>query len=907
MGVCLSNLGRRSAVPGPPGPPRPGGLRGCIFPPVIPAHLAEALAGQYTIQRELGGGGSATVYLALDLKHRRQVAVKVLRPEFTASLAAERFLREISTVAGLQHPHILPLLDSGSAAGFLYFVMPYVEGETLRARLRREGRLAVPDAIRILADVTDAVAHAHDRGVVHRDLKPENILLSGRHAVVTDFGVARAASMAADSDRQLTVGVALGTPAYMSPEQAVASPDVDHRADVYALGVLGYELLAGRPPFAGGTPQDVLTMQVAVQPEPLASHRPDVPPDLTGAVMRCLEKRPEDRWPSAGALLERLEPLATPGSGVTPAGLAPAARRPRPIVIGGAVTVLAGLVALAVLLQGRGDGDVAETTMARPEQVTFFGNVVDAALSPDGQFLAYSLQDSVLQRIYVRDTRSGGAIEIASDLRIHGLRWSADGAEVRYVAGLPTGRVGYAVPRLGGERRVLTVDAEGMSPDGRRTVFVRRPGLTLEFRGPAPSDSSSIPVPWELTFSLPVQWTRDGSRVAIPLLGPTGSQRSAIAIARPAGRVTIIGDEERMVYGAAWGPSGTDLFVIRQDGPTFTVYRYDIDPSDRVRGPPVEVASGVSPFWPEALMGARLIVAPAGDRLLYVRALGRSNVGLLDIGADPGSSFRELTSGTADHLAARLSPDGRRMAFIRAAGPHHRLFLRDLAGGQEELLGEFETSFMMSWSPDGSRLALAGSEPGEPMAYHVFRPGTGERARVLSGAAGPDVHWFSADSLVYQRNGNQRLGIIDLQTGRDSLLSQTEAPGFVYFGRAHPRGDVVVFRWVRPGQPVGLWAAGLRDTTLRLLRYGVARPVRWSPDGRRLWTVDTHTIESEGALTEFTWPSGATRVLDTIPFGFQLQDLSPDGRTMLLTRLERQTDVWSIALPPGGRARPASR
>jgi len=665
---------------------------------VIQPLLAEALAGQYTIQRELGGGGSATVYLALDLKHRRQVAVKVLRPEFAASLASERFLREIATVAGLQHPHILPLLDSGSAAGFLYFVMPYVEGETLRARLRREGRLPVPDVIRILADVADAVAHAHQRGVVHRDLKPENILLSGRHAVVTDFGVARAASMAADTARQITVGVALGTPAYMSPEQAVASPDVDHRADVYALGVLGYELLAGRPPFSGSTPQDVLTMHVALQPEPVGSYRDDVPADLASAVMRCLEKRPGDRWQSAGELLQRLEPLATPSGGVTPAGLPPVVPRPRRLALVGGIAAFGLLVAL-LLSRGREEG--GPVTMARPEQVTFFGNVVDAALSPDGQFLAYSLQDSVLQRIYVRDTRGGGAVELASGYRIGSLGWSGDGAEVWYAAGLNE-RAGFAVPRLGGQHRPIAVDPSGISPDGRYRAWLRRESRTLEIRGPTQADSSSTPIPWDYTFALPIRWEPGGRYLAVPLLGPTGTQRSAIAIARPGAPVSIIGDEDRMVFGAAWGPTGEDLFVVRLDMPTYTVFRYDLDRDGQTRGPPVEVASGLNPYWPEALMGARLIVTPEGDRLIYVREARQSNVGVLEVGADPGALFRQLTSGTADHPIARFSPDGSRVGFIRATSTDYRLFVKPVAGGPEEQLGSFESSFAVAWSPDAA-------------------------------------------------------------------------------------------------------------------------------------------------------------------------------------------------------------
>ncbi len=203
--------------------------------------LKAALADRYAIERELGSGGMATVYLAEDLKHHRKVAVKVLRPDLAAALGPERFLREIEVAARLDHPHILPLHDSGEAQGFLYYVMPYVKGESLRDKLAAEGELPVSEAVRILRDIVDALAHAHREGVVHRDIKPDNVLLSDRHARVTDFGVAKAVSEATGRQALTTAGVPLGTPAYMAPEQAVADPHIDHRADIYAVGALAYE------------------------------------------------------------------------------------------------------------------------------------------------------------------------------------------------------------------------------------------------------------------------------------------------------------------------------------------------------------------------------------------------------------------------------------------------------------------------------------------------------------------------------------------------------------------------------------------------------------------------------------------------------------------------------------------
>jgi serine/threonine-protein kinase len=276
--------------------------------------LNVALADRYVIERELGRGGMATVYLAHDLKHDRPVALKVLHSELTATLGLHRFQREIRTAGRLQHPHILGLLDSGEAAGQAWFVMPYAEGETLRARLGREGELPVAEAVRILRDLADALAYAHTHGVVHRDIKPENVILTPRHAMLADFGVAKAVSDAAGEAPAgtLTTGrLAIGTPAYMPPEQALADPTADHRADLYALGVVSYEMLAGHP-FFGRSSAQVMAAHATERPRPLDQLRPTVPAWLSDAVMRLLEKRPADRLQSADEVLRLLDTVVSP-------------------------------------------------------------------------------------------------------------------------------------------------------------------------------------------------------------------------------------------------------------------------------------------------------------------------------------------------------------------------------------------------------------------------------------------------------------------------------------------------------------------------------------------------------------------------------------------------------------------
>src|SRR5947208_9386900 len=279
----------------------------------ILARLKAALADRYAIDRELGHGGTATVYLAQDLKHGRAVAIKVLRPELAAALGAERFLREIEIAARLTHPHILPLHDSGEAAGFLYYVMPFVEGESLRDRLHREPQLPIEEALRIAREVATALSHAHSQDVVHRDVKPENILVSGGEAVVADFGIARAI-VAAGAETLTDTGLAVGTPGYMSPEQATGAMQLDGRSDVYSLGCVLYEMLAGLPPFLGTTAQEILAGHSLDPVPPLRTIRPELPQAVEHAVRKALAKSPADRWRTPAALIEALAQAVAPPS-----------------------------------------------------------------------------------------------------------------------------------------------------------------------------------------------------------------------------------------------------------------------------------------------------------------------------------------------------------------------------------------------------------------------------------------------------------------------------------------------------------------------------------------------------------------------------------------------------------------
>jgi len=390
----------------------------------LSGRLQAALGAAYRVERELGGGGMSRVFLAEETRLARRVVVKVLPPELAAEISVDRFNREIQLSASLQHPHIVPLLAAGGSADVLYYTMPFVEGEALRTRLAREGELPVRDAVRILKDVADALAYAHARGIVHRDIKPDNVLLSGNHAVVADFGVAKAVSQAKGQSGLTSVGVALGTPAYMAPEQAAGDPNIDHRADIYALGAMAYEMLVGRPPFTGLSPHQMLAAHITEPVAPITDARPALPPALADLVMGCLEKNPLDRPQSAAEIYQVLESLATTSGSatVTSAGatLRHVLRRPRNRRIGGGVLLLV-VVAGGWLALTSGRGVVLDPNRVAVAPFDVLGGGSELALWHEG-----------LVDVLSRSLDGAGPLRSASPTLIV-RRWSgrADAASAR--------------------------------------------------------------------------------------------------------------------------------------------------------------------------------------------------------------------------------------------------------------------------------------------------------------------------------------------------------------------------------------------------------------------------------------------------------------------------------------------
>ncbi len=385
----------------------------------------------------------ATVYLAEDLKHKRKVAVKVLRPELAAVLGAERFVQEITTTANLQHPHILPLFDSGEADGFLYYVMPYIEGETLRDKLNRETQLGIEEAVRITCDVADALDAAHQQGVIHRDIKPENILLHDGRPMVADFGIALAVSAAAGG-RMTETGMSLGTPHYMSPEQATAEKDLTNRSDIYSLGCVIYEMLTGEPPHTGGSAQAIIMKIVTDDARPVTELRKSVPPHVAAATAKSLERLAADRFESAAKFAEALTNPAFTLPTTQAATLAGASASGRWKQMAIAVTALAAVLLVTTVwgwLRPERPKHVSRYSIALPEGEALVTRFARLAISPDGSRLVYIGESEGSRRLWVRPRDQLHATPLAGTEGADAPFFSPNGDRVGFIIGRRTLRI----------------------------------------------------------------------------------------------------------------------------------------------------------------------------------------------------------------------------------------------------------------------------------------------------------------------------------------------------------------------------------------------------------------------------------------------------------------------------------
>jgi len=774
--------------------------------------LTAALADRYRIERELGAGGMATVYLAQDLKHDRKVAIKVLRPELAAVLGAERFVQEIRTTAALNHPHILPLYDSGRAGAdtgghgrtdeFLFYVMPYIRGETIRERLNRETQFGIEEAVKIATEVADALEYAHEQGVIHRDIKPENILLHNGRPMVMDFGIALAVSAAAGG-RMTETGLSLGTPHYMSPEQATADKQITARSDVYSLACVLYEMLTGSPPHLGGSAQQIIMKIVTETPAPVTQMRKSVPPNVAAAVAKALEKLPADRFPNAAAFASA---LADPSYGAATAG-APAHRAaqpwrawlrdPRSWVALAAVGILAGVA----LSPGRtpagpsGTG-VIRFTITGPVDSTFVrtesgneGGWPGPVVSPDGRHIAFGVNTSSGRVLYLRAMDSLDLQAIPGE----GPFFSPTGSRMAFFRASEVWTLGLEdrVPSRAGVIPEVEWDLSSpvWHPDGRLLVSAARGIWALPARGGEPS------------LLVPTDSAR-GQRFG--RIGVLGDGRLLLTVLDPAGShlEVIAPDGEKRVPiapGAEEGQIVEDILVFRQAGQDRAT-RFDLRRLEPVGEPialPRIAASrlGRSIAWVDS--AAVVVLEP-----VWVTRDGRvTPVGL------PGGAYRW----------PRVSPDGGRIVANRSSRGD-AIAVSDLA---RHTTTRLDGSTEPVWSPDGSRVYMSTGN----------RPLGGLVEQVADGSRPPDT-------------------LLALDRG-DSWPTSTSPDGqwLAYYGATLGSGDAGDV-----GDPNDLFFLDLPNRESRRVRLsGSQRGARFSPDGR--WVAYQSTESGREEVHVRPWPA----------------------------------------------------
>ena len=813
----------------------------------VPDSFAAALAGTYRIERELGSGGMATVFLAEDLRHRRKVAIKVLHPELSAVIGSDRFLKEIELTANLQHPHILPLFDSGDVSGQLFYVMPFVDGETLRTRLDREQQLPVADAVRIAREVADALAYAHKRGVVHRDIKPENVLLQDGHALVADFGIALAVQQAG-AGRLTQTGLSLGTPQYMSPEQAMGERVIDLRADVYALGAVTYEMLAGEPPFTGPTAQAIIARAMTERPRDLLTVRETLPASVNQAVMTALAKLPADRFSSAS---EFADALTLDGTMATrsAAPSVPGARKR--LTWQPWAALAAGLVLGAIAMRavpGRPTGHAASAdaprfwSIALPDSAPFVG-----ATDPLAAYVR-SLDISADGARVVWTTMRGANPEL----------WQLR-TDLGTMAPLP-GTTGSIIPTF--------------SPDGKSLAFVSnaevsrmdlasnataRVGMSHGYLGS--SNALIWPSPdrilvWNYLGCVESAPATGGNFARLPKV-PCGIL-SAAAGASP-GRLAVSTGEVGFLDEA----TGRVQFVRRAGSA-------DTSASTLVAGAlPMQVGDALVFVDDSTMYGAKIDVKNA--RLM----------------ADP----RQLLTGIRHEawgggVQIALSASGT-LVWVAGgdAGVSRFVFVRPGASRADTLPTVPANVNSFALSHDGSRLAYTVSLPGGRSVLHLFdiRRGIDDVTRF---AAGVEVNdWADSDTVLTARIGQRRIvlrglgGTVRIDSTIASYASMSrDASMRCYEGK--------------------LWRADSPRDSIRFNK--TANWCRFSPDGKYVsWD------EEDGLMIAPTTPNAASLRRRIGPPGANEPRWSADGREVLYRTGNRWYAVPSN--PAAGKPLPAPR
>ncbi len=854
------------------------------------AQLAAALADRYTLDREIGAGGMATVYLAHDIKHERDVAIKVLHPDLGAALGGERFLTEIRTTARLQHPHILPLLDSGAAEGLLYYVMPLVTGETLRTRLERERQLPIPDAVRIATEVASALDYAHRQGVIHRDIKPENILLHDGQALVADFGIALAVQSAGGA-RMTQTGLSLGTPQYMSPEQAMGEKVVDARSDVYALAAVTYEMLAGDPPFAGGSVQAIVARIMTERPTPLRTLRDTVPVHVEDAVLTALAKLPADRFATAALFAGALTTDAPSTTSSTHGRRAPAAAPPNRGRLAAALAAVAvTAAALGWLVRG------ANTSASAPSApIEFAFRLGDGAkdqpaldISHDGRRLAMAAADSTgITRVVLRDLGSTALTTVANT---DGARYPRFSPEGKWLAILRNGQV-QKVPVDGGPVTVLQDSVSNgdtaWSTDGAWIIFSRNAdGL---WRVPATGGTAERLTVMDTARREFNHWSAQAL--------PDGKTVIYTSYATPLSRARIeavdveTGDKSVLVEGAVFGRYANGYLFHVRDAAVFAS-RFDLR-TLTVQGSAVPVIEDVAWSAPDALAG--FAVAPNGT-MTYLKA-SEWNSRRQVLWVDRAGRTEPAIPDTGFWAEPRLSPDGKWIALTKSE-PKRDVWLFDRGRGVlSQLTRAPAAAFNPLWSLDSRSVVYSNENP----VYDLNRiPIDGSAASTVLLQTGFDkrAHGVSPDGrrLVYTESvGQHLLSILPLDGGAPVRVD--DRSGSQRGATFSPDGQWLAYDEATRDEQPYVYARRLDGQGGRIqVSPTTGDQPRWTRGGRELVyrsgdamvaiEFDPATGDVGTPKTLFTMKDAGR--LDNFSYGY---DVTPDGSRFLLVSPLVRADV----------------